>query len=82
MSLVHHLSCCFIVIPFKSVAYVKHSLDLSYDILCTQEILLGNLLTHFLEPKPLGVAKELHFRMILPDRCGSILAGLTALVVC
>ena len=82
MCLIHHLSDSLIVRPFKSIADIEHSLNLSDNILRTEEILLRNKFADLFEPNPLGIAEELHVRMVLLDGGAYILAGLASLVVC
>ena len=70
-----------IISPFEGIAYVKHPLDFTDHIFCTQEVLLGNLSAHLIKPETVAVAEELDLGMVLLDVGGCILTGLTALVV-
>ena len=81
MGLVHHLSRDLIVTPLKSIAHVKHTLHFADHVLGAKEVLLRNLLSDFVEPYSLGIAEELHLRMVLTYGSGRILAGSAALVV-
>ncbi len=55
MSLVHHLTNCLIIIPFKGVADIQDPLDLSNDIFGPEEVFLGNLVADLVQPQALGI---------------------------
>ena len=81
MGLIHHLSDSLVVASFKGVADVEDPLNLSDNILGSEEVFFGNLGANLIQPYSLGVAEEFYLRMVLPYRRSSILAGSAALVV-
>ena len=79
--LVHHFSNCLIITSFESIANIEDSLYFTDYILCSEEILLWNLVANFLKPNSLGVAEELYITVVLSDGGTYVLARLTSLVV-
>jgi hypothetical protein len=81
MSLVHHLADGLIIASFKSIADVQNPLHLTDYILRADKVFLGDAVAHLVEPYPLGVGKEFHLGVVLPDGGGGSLARLAALVI-